>query len=256
MEKEDFIKILNEKLKFHKEKLVDEFKVTIRAEINEFANHVLQRVEEMEMKINNVCRTIEKYDKKLESMNNDNENLKSKLLDAEKKINDLEELTEQQTNRNMRKTLIFTNVKEEDGEDNDTSEILSRTIAKVSKNNISKEEAKRFIERAHRGKPKHNSKSSPRPIYAAIVDWRHSEKIKEYFLGKKNGSGIYCDQMYGPRTSWKRSQALKARKELKSINAIDKGYVAYPAKLMVKKTGEQKYALYKDFSNVPVTFGK
>ena len=89
---------------------------------------------------------------------------------------------------------------------------------------MSTEDAANTIKRAHRGKAKRKSKGSPRPIYAAIDDWRSSEKIKEFFLDRQNASGIFCQQMYGPRTTWRRNQALAKLKSLKESGQISQGY--------------------------------
>ena len=121
---------------------------------------------------------------------------------------------------------------------------------------MTEKKAAESIERAHRGKRKRNNEGGPRPIYAAIDDWRHSEAIKGFFLNRQNDSGVYCDQMYGPRTTWRRSQALKVRKSLKENRTIIKGYVAFPARLMVMKRGDTKYSLWKDFSKESVIFDK
>ena len=58
--------------------------------------------------------------------------------------------------------------------------------------------------------------------------------------------------MYGPLTSERRRLAMKERKILKDNNDIVSGYVAFPAKLMVKKTSNGKYQCHKDFSGVSV----
>ena len=121
---------------------------------------------------------------------------------------------------------------------------------------MTKEAAANSMERAHRGKARRNSTGRTRPIYAAIDDWRSSEKIKDYFNHKRNTSGIYCQQMYGPRTTWRRNQALAMRKQLKESGDISQGYVAFPARLMTRKRIDTKYILHKDFSNVPVIFDK
>ena len=50
--------------------------------------------------------------------------------------------------------------------------------------------------------------------------------------------------------------ALMARKSLKENGEIASGYIAYPAKLMVKYPGEKreaKFTLHEDFSNADIT---
>ena len=105
-----------------------------------------------------------------------------------------------------------------------------------------------MIERAHRGRGSNNGSH----VYAAILDWRDTEIIREHFSTKPKNMNIFVDQMYGPRTTWRRNQALMMRKTLKSKGEIVSGYVAFPAKLFVKKAGNTTYTLHKDFSSMPV----
>jgi len=46
--------------------------------------------------------------------------------------------------------------------------------------------------------------------------------------------------------------ALEERRGLKAEGKITSGYIAYPAKLMVKLRGEDQYKLHKDFSKVKI----
>ena len=104
---------------------------------------------------------------------------------------------------------------------------------------------------------KKNKDNRNRPIYAAILDWRDSETIKEFFQSNKKPKdirNIFCEQKFGARTTWRRNKALEKRKELKEKNSIIAGYVQFPAKLMVKKPGQNKYVLAEDFSKIDVIF--
>ena len=58
---------------------------------------------------------------------------------------------------------------------------------------------------------------------------------------------IKIDYHYSEKLNARRNLAMIRRKELKFNNIIEKGYVEYPANLMVKKTGESKYTLDKEF---------
>ena len=262
MEKSEMESFFQRELNSFRKQLLKEFTDIVDSRVNELMNHTFQRIDEIETVANNNKKAIDKLNKsmkdmmdKTETIKNENETLKRKLKEAIKDIEKAEENMEDKTNHQLRKTLVFTNVKEEQNEQYDVSDVLAREIKKASKNEISKEKALTFIERAHRGKARQNSTGGPRPIFAAINHWRNSELIKEIFLDKKNSTGVYCEQMYGPRTTWRRNQALKVRKDLKSKNLIVKGYVAFPARLMVKKAGDAKYSLHEDFSKREVVFG-
>ena len=56
-----------------------------------------------------------------------------------------------------------------------------------------------------------------------------------------------------PDTQYRQNQAMILRREMKDAGTISAGYVAYPAKLMVKfNKNDKKYVCHKDFSKIPV----
>ena len=69
---------------------------------------------------------------------------------------------------------------------------------------------------------------------------------------------IYAEQKFGPKTTLRRNMALVMRKQLKNDNGILNGYVAYPARLMVKTSAIKgaKYVCKQDFSKEEVAFGR
>ena len=85
-----------------------------------------------------------------------------------------------------------------------------------------------------------------------------SELVKDAFRSYniKNGGTIIAEQKYAPLTTRRRNEALKARKVLKANNQIINGYVALPAKLMVRSEQGAKYHMHKDFSDIDVIFKK
>ena len=61
------------------------------------------------------------------------------------------------------------------------------------------------------------------------------------------------DNHYGADTNWRRNKALLKRKELKDNKSIVKGFVKFPARLMVMYTDEDEdYTMHEDFSNIEV----
>ena len=169
-------------------------------------------------------------------------------------IRPIEELIEARTNRMLRKTLVFKNIPETANESwNETESALAQAIHEVSE--VPLEEAASFIERAHRAAPVEQIEG-PRPIFCAFYDWKKSELVKETFKRDNidNRGKLYAEQKFGPLTSKRRNEALKVRKELKASNRIISGYLAYPAKLMVRTEAGAKYHVYKDFSQMHVTF--
>ena len=181
-----------------------------------------------------------------------------------KNIGDLTERVEERTNRQLRNTLVFKGIPDVEGEKDQgskswhiTRQLLANKIAE-NIDGLDEEVAFKLLERVHRGKESKFNKGR-RPIYAKLFDWNDCEKIKECFrfANMENRElNIYCEQMYGPRTRFRRNKAFIERKALKDDNKIVSGFVAYPAKLMVKYTRNksEQYTQIKDFSKVEVIF--
>ena len=168
-----------------------------------------------------------------------------------KKIKDIEKKLEDQVNRSCRKTLIIKNVKEGDETWADSKQLVAKTLNEICHVQLDGEEN---IERAHRGKKRKDS-SKPRDIHAAFYDWNDVNMVLEGYRkhGLSNKAQVYVEQRYGPDTTWRRNKAMMLRRELIEERKIKSAYVAFPAKLMVKKRDEDKYTLYKDFSNIEIT---
>ena len=140
---------------------------------------------------------------------------------------------------------------------NEMRNVLAQTLA-THIPGVSAESASQMIERVHRGKA-NAFNISKRPIYARYFDWNVSEKIKtDLKLANMadNSIKIYVEQMYGPRTRYRRGLAMSKRRDLKREGKIFSGFVSYPAKLMVKYTNDskEKYSLLEDFSKTEVKF--
>ena len=206
-----------------------------------------------------------KIKKIIQQLRDENNALKNQLANNKTNITILEEQIESRTNRQLRKTLVFkgipetpkeaTGSKKRTGESwAETEEIVRKKMAEIC--NISEEASYRYIERCHRANNSKNYKGSgPRPIFAAFYDWKDSEFVINEF--RKNNINdptcrISAEQKFGPMTTMRRNQALVLRKKLKEEGTIVSGYVAFPARLMVKKPGGDNYYEEKDFSKVPV----
>lgn len=205
---------------------------------------------------------IAKFSTDLDEIKTKNDDLEKQIIEHEKtnstliiKSIVLEKRLEDQVNRSCRKSLVFRGIDEQGNESwEDTKCILAEKIAAVC--NISEDNSYNMIERCHRSAP-NNRKKGKRDIYVGFLDWNDSEFVKDKFRtvaikGKHNG--VFVDQKYGADTTWRRNQALLARKELMKSKTITSGYVAFPAKLLVKyKKQEKKYTMHTDFSDVVVT---
>ena len=170
------------------------------------------------------------------------------------KMKELEERLEERTNRQLRKTLVFRNVPEveEDKKWSTTKALLASKISQVL-DDVDENEAMQMIDRCHRGgkKPSDGEErpSRPRPIYAAMLYWEDCERLTRE--ARSSSVGFYIDYKYGPRTTVRRNEALKRRKELKAAGVIDHGYVAFPARLIGKKANGQYHEI-EDFSDMEV----
>ena len=82
-----------------------------------------------------------------------------------------------------------------------------------------------------------------------MVNWEFSEKFKSAFIQEnQNGwSQVFVSQMYSKSLTLHRNQALKQRHEMKEEDPSIQGYIRYPATLMIKKPGEKKYKVEKEF---------
>ena len=178
-----------------------------------------------------------------------------KALDVQSvKIATLEARLEHQTNRNSRKSVIIRGVPEHEDEKSwdDCRKVVCEKLAEIT--NSDPETLSNAIERIHRGKP--NRHDGPRVVHALFYDWNDSEHLISAMRKNGRNSRIYVEQRYGPDTTWRRNSALTLRKDLKAQGTITSGFIAYPAKLMVKyNVQDRKYTMHQDFSNavVPVT---
>ena len=70
-----------------------------------------------------------------------------------------------------------------------------------------------------------------------MLYWEDCERLTKQ--ARSADVNFYDDYKYGPKTTLRRNEALKKRKELKADGVIDRGFVAFPARLMGKKGNGQ-----------------
>ena len=150
-----------------------------------------------------------------------------------------------QTDRGMRKTLIINGIPEVEGTFESwsvTAKALAEFLGETSKKGCDYYE--QYIERAHRC-PKKPGKTGPRPIFVCFTDWRVSEDIKFILRTVPN---VFAVQMYSAETSSRVETALELRRTLRAGEGKGwKMFVAYPARLMIKKETDEKYSIFKTF---------
>ena len=220
-------------------------------------NNIIEIKAKYENVIENLHSTIKKLSERLEKV-------EAKQTAAEsipKDLNDVKELVEERTNRQLRETLIFKNVPERGGGEtyNKTREVLAELIS-THCSDIGYDEAYQ-IKRCHREKQRENDdgplRAGKRHIYCAFVNWYFSQQVLDAFKRKciDDRNFVFAvDQKYGPLTTKRRGLALKERKRLKDEGTIDSGFIVYPAKLFValpgdlRNDGRKAYNLHADFS--------
>ena len=210
----------------------------------------------------------------INNLNNENKNLKDKINSQNEIFKILEERIESRTNRQLRKTLVFKGIPEKQYPPlqpdtpnqhqkkeswDDTESILAHKISEICENTTINQ-ARDMIERCHRANENPNYKGQgPRVIFAAFYDWKQSEFVKEEFRTNNVADReckIFAENKYGPLTTLRRNKAMQLRKTLKDNGTITRGYVAFPARLMVALTNNRKeqFRQHEDFSKVAVEF--
>ena len=201
-------------------------------------------------------RRIDSLEKHLEELEGDKNRLAEQNAYQTIQINVLNRRLEDQTNRNSRNSIIIKGIPEREGGENswdETRDVVCNALAPIlDKTPV---EISRTIERIHRGPQSKHNTNTPRLIHARMYDWNTVQwTINTAFKNRNNSdTPIYVEQRYGPDTTYRRQEAMKFRKDLKTQKLIVGGYVKYPAKLYVKYPGTEKYILKQDFSDIPVT---
>ena len=185
-------------------------------------------------------------EEKIEQLTNSLSNNEILIGKLERKICDLEEIVDEQINRNLRNNIIVKDIPEvEDEKWSDTKDIVATSFSNIL--NISKQSVHDGIERAHRGGKK--SGHSPRNIYMRLYT---SEDVKYYCdllrkLNIRHKTTIKASPQFSKKVTDRRNQAMLERKHLIDKGAIKSGYVEYPATLMVKREGDRSYTIKQKY---------
>ena len=259
-------KILADNRKQSEKTIKDAVKDAIKNELNDMKQEISRLQSELET-VSGVAANALKLSEQLKvdftKLQEEQVHLKTKLLNSTSEQNKMQEVIEDNKNRQLRKTLVFKGIPEENTANDDntnpprenwdeTASILAKSMSQALNTTI--EEAKQMVERCHRAAPNSNYRGNkPRPIFAAFLDWKDSERTKDAYR-KNRALGVIAEQKTGPLTTMRRNIALKERKRLLDQGAIYNGYVMHPARLMVKDSQAPgaKYKTWKDFSNEPV----
>ena len=82
-----------------------------------------------------------------------------------------------------------------------------------------------------------------------MVNWEFSEKVKPAFIqeNQNDQSEVFISQMYSKSLMLCQNQALKHQLEIKEEDPPIQGDIRYPATLTIKRPGEKKYKVEKEF---------
>ena len=114
--------------------------------------------------------------------------------------------------------------------------------------NTTSEAVLNFIEIANRITSA-TKREGPSYLVAKIKSWNTSEEFKSAFIkaNQSSTSRVFVSKMYSKALTIRRNQLLKPRSESKEQDPTIQGFVRFPASLMIKRKGERKYSLKKDF---------
>ena len=124
----------------------------------------------------------------------------------------------------------------------------------ISKNmqDFSKEYIIKNIERAHWVTTANiypSATSAPPFLVVKITNRNVSQKIESAIIkaNQEGKSAVFVSQMYSKSLTERGNAALKYKTDLKENDRSIQVYVNFPATLMIKRTGERKCSLEKEF---------
>lgn len=182
-------------------------KDAIKHELSSMKNEIIRLQSELETVsgvANNAMKLAEQVKKDLTKLQEENSHLKTQLKNDTNEHNKMLEVVEDNKNRQLRKTLVFKGIPEQDQSENvhgsgssrgenwdNTATVLAKSMSEALGTSI--EEASKMVERCHRAAPNPNYRGNmPRPIFAAFLDWRDSERTKVAF--RKIKTGVIAEQ--------------------------------------------------------------
>ena len=109
---------------------------------------------------------------------------------------------------------------------------------------------------SHNCQQKPSATSAPPILVAKITNRDMSEKIKSAIIkaNQEGKSAVFVWQIYSTSLTERRNVALKYRADLKEQDPPIQGYVKFPAIIMIKRTGERKNSLVKEFWTRALSF--
>ena len=197
----------------------DEFSnklVSIEEKFDTTAREISIKMEQIEKKTGDAKANASNNSHKIESLKFEMKEQSDKISKQFETISELESEIEELKNRSLRKTLIFKNIKYEQANESSWSDPKTVLIDQISR---------------------------------VLPKTTKEKKVKSAFIQEnQNGqSQVSVSQMYSKSLTLHQNQALKHRHEMKEEDPSIQGYIRYPATLMIKRPGEKKYKVEKEF---------
>ena len=203
--------------------------ISINDTMNRKFDQLNKGLNEINTRVNQTKTLAENNTSRLEQLEEESKITNLRLEEYSRKIEQLEELVDDQINRNARSTLIIRGVKfnlRNEKSWNDTESVLATTLC--TQFGWNKDQFANGIERAHRG----NYKNSNSPIYAKFLSWKVAQGVlKSIVKGNREGNiTIFAIQKYSKKVQDQMNSLLLKRKEFKEdeVRKTWKSYVNFP----------------------------
>ena len=216
-------------------------------------------LEDHSTQIQDLTARVDEHSQKITDLTTRVYNAENTINQKNEEITHLQQELDDQINRNMRNNLVIRGIPEAEGEREDTRSIVCAELAKLWNDDTfhnpyykyndddelqaPHEQIEKLIDRAHRGGKR--STRGPRNIYVKFLS---SQTVDQFMISIRSTKVPFrIERQYTQAVNKRRNAAMLERKRLKDANEIQSGYLEYPAKLMVKAVGENKYKFHKDF---------
>ena len=240
--------------------LLNELTTEFRTQFIEVKNSIKSlgtQIEGISVRVTANENAIKEHSEKIHTNIDDIKTNKHELDNLVNKVNKLEEdnvrlakSLDEQIDRNMRETLIFTGISGSEKSWDETKNKLAQTLAKLEKKKVAEKDDQytyddfyEGIVRAHRGG---KGQKGENKIFAKFSSQQIVDHVKTLSLGIKD---IYINQMHSPMVNERLYNGRKLIKTLKASAASKtwKMHMNDRCQLMHKKPGDDRYVMYKQF---------
>ena len=213
-----------------------------------------KRVSELESKAEKLIKDVDTTKLLANDAQFETKNLKDTLAVTQKLIKALESNVDDLQGCLRRKTLVFRGIPE-DTEDGTSWNSCEEVINLILVESLGMYDVE--IERAHCSPTfRDYTKSTPRPVIVAFLRWDDANTIlsnarralkKSPPKDKVGGSmKVFIDQLYSPKVSEARQEALKKRWQIKQKHPDWSVFLKYPARIFVRRPEDDHPEHIKD----------